>query len=211
MPVEQSEISVVDEERGSILSPTNGSHQQQQRPKRDCFLVFCSIVNVITGLCGLLCLVAYCMALSEGAPLTQPDSVKPQVLRLYGVFFSLFIILTETEWQWFTSWVRVVDVWFVRGLLYIFFAVLTLQLATPQPSEEPSDFKKSLQLYRSVSGFALFSCGGFYVLGGVLCFQILKRKRHQRERERDRVLKDLEELDRQREELLRLRQVYSAD
>eukprot|EP01026_Neomeris_dumetosa_P001785 TRINITY_DN1045_c0_g1_i1.p1 TRINITY_DN1045_c0_g1~~TRINITY_DN1045_c0_g1_i1.p1 ORF type:complete len:208 (-),score=10.58 TRINITY_DN1045_c0_g1_i1:411-1034(-) len=207
MVVEQSEITIADDDR---RIPQN---LVQSRPRRDCFLAFCKLVNVVTGLCGLLCLVAYCMALSEDGPLTQASAVKPQILRLYGVLFSFIIVLIETEWQWFISFFRLVEVWIFRGILYIYFAVLTLYLAMPSygGSKRMTDFDKSLRLYRSIAGYALLACGGFYLIGGALCFQVLKRHRHRRVRERDRVLKDLEDLDRQREELIRLHSVYSAE
>eukprot|EP01023_Acetabularia_acetabulum_P048954 TRINITY_DN5198_c0_g1_i1.p1 TRINITY_DN5198_c0_g1~~TRINITY_DN5198_c0_g1_i1.p1 ORF type:complete len:206 (-),score=19.19 TRINITY_DN5198_c0_g1_i1:295-912(-) len=202
---EQSEITIADE-RASILPAS----QPPQAPlKRDCFLFFCKIVNILTALCGFLCLVAYCMAVSEGEPLTNHDAIIPQILRLYGIFFSLIIICVETEWTWLTSFFRIVEIWIFRGLIYIFFSVLALEFMKPQSTQ--TDFAKSLNLYRTISGFALLSCGGFYLVGGVLCFQQLKKKRHKRERERDRVLRDLDDLDRQREELLRLKSMYVAE
>ncbi len=64
----------------------------------------------------------------------------------------------------------------------IFIALLTFKMATsegrscnPDMPDRSCDFNKSLELYRFAAAVALLGCGGVYLLGGALCFGILKR------------------------------------
>ena len=45
----------------------------------------------------------------------------------------------------------------------------------PDMPDRSCDFNKSLELYRFASAVALLGCGGVYLLGGALCFGLLKR------------------------------------
>lgn len=80
-------------------------HQQAQGP--DCFLWFCRLVNVVTGVSGILCLVAFCMSIFIGPTFAEREHLKQQLLRVYGVAFSATLVLVEFEWAWFLAWVKV--------------------------------------------------------------------------------------------------------
>ena len=45
----------------------------------------------------------------------------------------------------------------------------------PDMPDRSCDFNKSLELYRFAAAVALLGCGGVYLLGGALCFGLLKR------------------------------------
>ena len=65
--------------------------------------------------------------------------------------------------------------WLCRGFFQLFTALLTLELSRSTASGE-SDVHKSLKLYRIVAGCALVSCGGLYILCGILCWGRQKAK-----------------------------------
>ncbi|KAI4387165.1 hypothetical protein MLD38_005015 [Melastoma candidum] len=52
-----------------------------------------------------------------------------------------------------------------------------------------------------VAAYLLLGCVVVYVIVGLLCFGFLKRKRQEKEISRERALRDLEDLERRREEL----------
>ena len=70
-----------------------------------------------------------------------------QGLRVYSIILGSLIILTETEWDRFLSLFRALDGWIIRGLLQLFEAGLTLELARASGA---SDFHRSTQV-RSLS------------------------------------------------------------
>lgn len=171
------------------------------KPKKsgpDCFLTFCRVTNCVTGLSAVLCLVAHAMALAVGPPLTEKDTLKVQILRVYGVLLSAGLAVVETEWQTIMALMKLLESWIARGIIQAFLAVLTFEIAT---SSGDSDFDKSVRLYRTVAGTCMLSCAGFYMLGGVLCFGMLKQARYKRELLRAKMEQDLQALERQRAEL----------
>lgn len=176
--------------------------------KNDVFLGFCRLVNVATGFSAVLCLVAHALAVAAGPSFSEPKAAQLQVLRVYGVLISAGLAILETEWQLVLGCCRILESWVIRGLCQAFLSVLTLQLVT---SEGDSDFDKSVRLYRTVAGMCMLGCAGFYMLGGILCIGYYKNARHRRQLERVRVARDIESLEKQREELGRLLAAYSKE
>lgn len=66
-----------------------------------------------------------------------------QGLRVYSIMLGSLIILTETEWDRFLSLFRALDGWIIRGLLQLFEAGLTLELARASGA---TDFHRSTQV-----------------------------------------------------------------
>ncbi|XP_056847792.1 uncharacterized protein LOC130498445 [Raphanus sativus] len=64
--------------------------------------------------------------------------------------------------------------------------------------------KKDLLLLQNIASYMLLACGLIYFISGVLCIGFLKRARQQKEISREQAVKDLEEIDRRREELEQL-------
>ncbi|XP_010277506.1 PREDICTED: uncharacterized protein LOC104611919 isoform X2 [Nelumbo nucifera] len=89
----------------------------------------------------------------------------------------------------------VLEYWVGRGMLQIFVAVMTR--AFPDESGE----RKDLVLLQNIASYLLLACGLVYVISGILCIGFLKRAREQKEITREQAVKDLEELERRREEL----------
>jgi len=177
------------------------SNDPAQKSMRDCFLVFCRSINTITSLCAGLCLVAQVMAVCvqyRTPILMDLGRIYQQLIRMFSAVLALVVILVETEWEKFLALVRVFEYWVVRGLLQVFLALLTLELAT---AGGDSDFSKSVRLYRMVSGFSMLACGMFYIMGGCCCFAALKKARHRRIVERMKAQADLLMIEKQREDL----------
>ncbi|KAG2423959.1 hypothetical protein HXX76_014900 [Chlamydomonas incerta] len=148
------------------------------------------------------------MAIVVGPPFTDRANVKAQFLRVYGVLWAAGLVLVETEVEWLLQFCRALEFWFARGLCQAFLAIMTLELVH---SSGNSDFDKSVRLYRTVSGMCLLGCSGFYMLGGLLCLGTLRNARYKRFTERLKVERDLESLEKQREELSRLLATYSKE
>lgn len=125
-----------------------------------------------------------------------------QIVRVFGIVWSLCLVLVESEWRFVKKAVPLLDLWLGRGIAHFFIASLTFREA--YPSEEGSDFQKSLQLYRTIASASLTACGLVYMAGGVVCMGAIRRARQQRE---DRLLAaaaEFDELERRRGELRRL-------
>ena len=118
---------------------------------------------------------------------------------MLNLVLCLLIVLTETEWERFAVAFPVLENWLGRGgsqgfsivvllckqlpytasvvgFLQVFEALLTLELTSVAATLGDTDLHKSLQLYRSVSGFSLLGCGALYVCTGVLCCHTARRK-----------------------------------
>ncbi|XP_028076075.1 uncharacterized protein LOC114278262 isoform X2 [Camellia sinensis] len=89
----------------------------------------------------------------------------------------------------------VLEYWACRGMLQIFVAVMTR--AYPEDSGE----REQLILLQNISCYMLLSCGVVYIISGILCIGHFKRARQKKEVSRDQAVRDLQELERRREEL----------
>lgn len=111
---------------------------------------------------------------------------------------AFFVVVAETEWGFITKFWKVLEYWAARGMLQIFVAVMTR--AFPDYSAR----QKNLILLQNIASYMLLACGVVYVVSGILCIGYLKRTRQHKEITREQALKDLEQLERRREELEQL-------
>lgn len=161
--------------------------------RRDPFLVICKCFSVVTILSALLCVVVDVLSAIES--FKNGEDVFDGILRCYAVLIALFVVVAETEWERIQKFWRILEYWVGRGMLQIFVAVMTRALS------EVSTTKKYLILLREIASYMLLACGVIYVIAGILCCGRLKRSRLSKAVSREEAAKDLEELEKRREEL----------
>ncbi|KAK8558748.1 hypothetical protein V6N13_098384 [Hibiscus sabdariffa] len=163
------------------------------RPRPDPFLVVCRCFSVITSLTAILCIAVN--VLSAVRSFKNGSDVFDGIFRCYAVVIAFFVVLAETEWGFIIKFWKILEYWAGRGMLQIFVAVMTR--AFPDYSKRQRD----LVLLQNKASYLLLACGLVYVFSGLLCIGLLKRSRQEREITREQAVKDLEELERRREEL----------
>jgi hypothetical protein len=138
------------------------------------------------------------------------DDSLLQILRLYSILISCILILVETEWTWFLGQALVLQSYLGRAFLQGLLAVLTLELATSQALDEKDDFQRSIRIYRKVSSYLMLACAGYYLLSGLICIGALRQARFQKFHERQRLQRELEEMERATCELKSLLASHSS-
>lgn len=161
--------------------------------RTDPFLVVCRLFSVISILSALLCVVVN--VLSAIQSFKNGEDVFDGILRCYAVLIALFVVVAETEWERIQKFWRILEFWVGRGMLQIFVAVMTRALS------EATSEKTYIILLREIASYMLLSCGVIYIIAGLLCCGRLKRSRLSKVVSREQAAKDLEELERRREEL----------
>ncbi|XP_073006415.1 uncharacterized protein [Typha latifolia] len=172
------------------------SSQQAPTPARirvrpDPLLIVCRCFNVVTAVTAILC--AAVNALSAVLSFKNGSDIFGGIFRCYAVVISLFVALVETEWSFIFKFSKVLEYWPGRGMLQIFLAIMT--------KAYPDVVRKDLVLLQEIASYLLLACGLIYVISGALCLGFLKRARQKKEITRDQAARDLEELERRREEL----------
>ncbi|XP_068655504.1 uncharacterized protein [Aristolochia californica] len=174
-------------------SQRSDSPSARVRTRRDPFLVVCRCFRLLTGATAVLCGVVNAMAAVRS--FKNGSDIFGGIFRCYAVVIALFLAAAETEWAIILKFWSVLEYWVARGMLQIFVAVMTR--AFP-------DFKgesRGITFLQELASYLLLACGLIYVISGVLCMGCLKRARMQKEITREQAAKDLEELERRRQEL----------
>ncbi|KAJ8764762.1 hypothetical protein K2173_009162 [Erythroxylum novogranatense] len=174
--------------------PTRSS--TRLRTRADPLLVVCRCFSLVTALTALLCVAVN--ILSAVRSFKNGSDVFDGIFRCYAVVIAVIVVVAETEWGFIIKFWKVLEYWAGRGMLQIFVAVMTR--AFPDYSAK----QKDLFLLQNVASYMLLACGVVYVISGILCIGFVKRARQQKEISREQAVKDLEELERRREELEQL-------
>lgn len=161
--------------------------------RTDPFLVVCRCFSAVTILSALLCVVVN--VLSAIQSFKNGEDIFDGILRCYAVLIALFVVVAETEWERIQKFWIILEYWVGRGMLQIFVAVMTRALS------EGTASKTYIILLREIASYMLLACGVIYVIAGLLCCGWLKRSRLSKSVSRGQAAKDLEELERRREEL----------
>ncbi|KAL7206072.1 hypothetical protein ACSBR2_018897 [Camellia fascicularis] len=163
------------------------------RARPDPFLVVCRCFSFITAVAAILCIAVN--ILSAVRSFKNGSDIFDGIFRCYAVVIALFVVVAETEWGFIMKFWKVLEYWACRGMLQIFVAVMTR--AYPEDSGE----REELILLQNISCYMLLSCGVVYIISGILCIGHFKRARQKKEVSRDQAVRDLQELERRREEL----------
>ncbi|XP_062082626.1 uncharacterized protein LOC133788956 [Humulus lupulus] len=159
----------------------------------DYFLVVWRCFSVVTALVAILCIVVN--VFSAIRSFRNGSDVFDGIFRCYAVLIAALVVLAETELEFIMKFWQVLEYWVGRGMLQIFVAVMTR--AFPDYYSE----KRNLVFLQSLASYMLLACGIVYVISGLLCLGFLKRARQKKKITRDQAVRDLEELERRREEL----------
>jgi hypothetical protein len=180
-------------ENSSAVSTSASSQQQQpQYVTTTWFLRICKLLNIFTGLAGIVGVIANLTFLSVPFP-------APMVaLRIYCAILCVLSVLTEFEWARLFSWFGLLESWIGRGLFNIFCGILILVFedSTGAPPTEGSTW-----IVMTIGGNALVFMGGIYVLGGLACLNRLKDRHMSKLRKRDQALVQKHELESKKHEI----------
>ncbi|KAL2513604.1 Golgi apparatus membrane protein TVP15 [Forsythia ovata] len=163
------------------------------RPRHDWFLMVCRGFGVITALAAILCIAVN--VLSAVRSFRNGLDIFDGIFRCYAVLIAMFVVVAETEWDFIMKFSKILEYWAGRGMLQIFVAVMTRAY--------PESFEKHRELFllQSIASYLLLACGVVYIISGMLCIGVFKRARQKKEVTRDQAIKDLQDLERRREEL----------
>ncbi|KAH1218210.1 hypothetical protein HKD37_13G037776 [Glycine soja] len=197
------------------LTSSSSTRRLSLRTTRpDPFLSLCKCFSFVVVLSAILCIAVN--VLSAIRSFKHQSDIFDGIFRCYAVFLACFVVLAETEWNFIIKFWKVLEYWVGRGMLQIFVAVMTR--AFPDYSGE----RKELVIFQGIACYMLLACGSIYVvsgsmyyilrvtvplyyhLKGILCVGLLKRSRQKQEISREQAEKDLQELERRREELEQL-------
>ncbi|XP_010254541.1 PREDICTED: uncharacterized protein LOC104595494 [Nelumbo nucifera] len=163
------------------------------RSRADPFLVVCRCFSVLTSLTAILCI--FVNVLSAVRSFRNGSDVFDGIFRCYAVAIAVFVVVAETEWGFIFKFWKILEYWAGRGMLQIFVAVMT------RAFPDANGARKDLVLLQNIASYLLLACGLTYVVLGALCIGFLKRARQHEKITREQAFKDLEELERRRQEL----------
>ncbi|CAK9237709.1 unnamed protein product [Sphagnum jensenii] len=187
-----------DDQQGLDGVPASLLENRLPTPQTDSLLYVCAVLSIVSALGSVLCMIVNLISLLRSFDYRGFDyRVSPFVLilRCYAVAIAFFVALAETEWEAIFKLWRVLEYWVGRGMLQIFVAVLTKELA------QASGETQAESVMHDIASWWLLICGIIYTAAGLLCIGRIKRSHLRDVTKRQQAIKDLEEVHRRRAEL----------
>jgi len=103
------------------------------------------------------------------------------VLRAYSVAFSTIMVICEVDWRFFMRRLRLLDIWFFRGLFYIYIGLQTIDKIGGVSLNALSSFDDMV-------GLPIMVAGGVYLVMGACCVKSVAESKRRRERGQYREL-----------------------
>ena len=116
----------------------------------DPVLAWFRLFHLISGLVGCASMGAngYILATKDAITMDYKDIVT----RTYAIIFCFIVVLAEIDWRYVMRRIRILDLWFFRGLFYFYVGFITLGNDTSLT--DPVD----------MAALAQICMGGFYCL-----------------------------------------------
>lgn len=184
-------------ERNGDAENSQRASSNKSKGKADAFLIICRCFNVVAALAAILCVVVN--ILSAIRSFKHGADIFDGVYRCFAAALAIFVVAVETEWGYILQFWKVLEYWVGRGILQIFVAVMTR--AFPDTSPDNSSEQNAIIVFQNIASYMLLACGAVYIISGILCLGYLKRRRQNQQTSREQAKKDLDELERRREEL----------
>ncbi|KAG2646648.1 uncharacterized protein LOC120693893 [Panicum virgatum] len=165
--------------------------RRQPRAVADPLLIVCRCFGVVTAATALLCVAVN--VLSAVHSFRGGIDIIGGIFRCYAVVFAIFVGVLETEWECIIKFWKIFEYLPARGMLQIFVAVMTKAYQNVERNE--------LILLQEIASYMLLACGAVYIISGILCLGVLKRRKQQKATSQEQSVKDLKELEKRREEL----------
>nr|CAB3451768.1 unnamed protein product [Digitaria exilis] len=159
-----------------------GGAHRRNRSRADPFLIVCRCFGVVTAATALLCVAVN--VLSAIHSFRGGKDIFGGIFRCYAMVFAVFVGVLETEWELIIKFWKIFEYLPARGMLQIFVAVMT--------KAYPSIQRNDLILLQEIASYMLLACGAVYIISGILCLGVLKRRKQQKATSREQATKDLE-------------------
>jgi len=97
------------------------------------------------------------------------------ILRSYSAVFCVIMVFCELDWRWVLRRLRLLDIWFFRGLFYIYIGLQTIDKIGGLTLTALSSFDDMV-------GVPIIIAGAAYVVLGACCVKSVAESKRRRER-----------------------------
>lgn len=154
---------------------------EDTNPRRSCLNHFCITLNYFTSLVALLIGIFEVFGFFY---LTM--TILENILSFYIILFCILIIVTETNLFNLRKESKILNIWALRGLFYVFVGVLGLNGINTAVMVTDEFERTIFQHLVQICSMVLIGLGTLYVAMGLLCIQVINDSMEHRYQERKR-------------------------
>lgn len=152
---------------------------EDTNPHRSCLNHFCITLNYFTSLVALLIGILEVFGFFY---LTM--TILENILSFYIILFCILIIITETNLFNLRKESKILNIWALRGLFYVFVGVLGLNGINTAVMVTDEFERTIFQHLVQICSIVLIGVGTLYVAMGLLCIQVINDSMEHRYQER---------------------------